>query len=94
MEGTDTSLITKETLRKKNKTWGILSLDIKLYTKAIVIKTVSTDIKTDRDQWNRKSPQIKLLYIQSANIHQENQYPVGKVSSLQQIVLGKLDNHM
>ena len=77
---TGTSLITKETLRKKNKTWGILFLDIKLYTKAIIIKTVSADIKNrHRDQWNRKSPQIKLLYVQSANIYQENQNPVGKV---------------
>ena len=65
MGGTDTSLITKETLRKKNKTWGILFLDIKLHTKAIVIKTVSADIKTDTET-NGTERALKLnFYIYS-----------------------------
>ena len=76
---------------EKEKGGGIMCFNFKVYCKAIVSKTVKSDIQTNGTESPEISPGIysQLVYNKGAKNN-----TMEKGQSRQQIVLGKLDSHM
>ena len=80
-------------MKKKTKAGDITILDLQLYYKAVVIRTVLyLHKKTHRSIEQNRKPRNGTTTIWSTNLRQSRkEYPV---EERQQIVLGKLDSDM